>query len=579
MRPKIRWQKILDQDILFQQHEEQLSKFIDVDKTANFFINSQTKEGYFYFNSPMFYNTYLFSGILHNLNKRPSKNTIYYIKSLQTGSAGFGEMPGEMPWVDRTVHALRMFKWFNLKPKCIKEIIAFHQKLHNNDGGFGCTAIEQSYQNATFDVTEILHTLKTKPRNINKEIDWLKKHIQLDNLYLVFKFVKTLIQVNYKFSENEKIELKNKSFQIFIRSDKSLDKIYYFLKILQLLKFNINIYQYLLFNLENQLKNDSHIYDNILNIFFISKIFNLFTQENKIKNKLLPFVKKFEVKQGGYYLPNEIYIFKNNSAFHTLFLLNRLNENIIEKYINWLSSVANNDGWGGLPNTPTDRDLYTTSSLLVYKLVGIDRLDQNLKNVIIKKIHNGIDDVLNAGSYSNYTYLRFFKEVMETLMILEEDINLEKIERMISIALKFQNGDGGFGHPKVSSIYTTYLTVQAIDIAQKYLEINEPSIDNKKISKWINSCQNKDGGFGSAPNQFSNIQATFYALRSLWCLNNECKNVQKAIKWILDCQNVDGGFSQNKNLISDLLISFYAIGSLVLFANKNSKLKRFKYRK
>jgi len=110
MENKDVWKSIFEEDPLFKPQREKLSKIIDVQKVSDFIINSQTKEGYFDVKSPMFNTTFLCVSILNDCDKKISENTIKFIESLQAGSMGFSEMPGEMPWTDRTYYALEMMK-------------------------------------------------------------------------------------------------------------------------------------------------------------------------------------------------------------------------------------------------------------------------------------------------------------------------------------------------------------------------------------------------------------------------------------------------------------------------------------
>ena len=139
--------------------------------------------------------------------------------------------------------------------------------------------------------------------------------------------------------------------------------------------------------------------------------------------------------------------------------------------------------------------------------------------------------------------------------------------------MRFWNEDGGFGDPSRSFIYTTFLAVRALHLGENYLfnEFNNKDIKwldkiRDKISEWILSCQNSDGGFGPRPGEPSNIQATFYALRSLFMLDKKIEKEENLIKWLKSNQNQDGGFSMN-GLSSDISFTFYAVGSLIIISS------------
>lgn len=69
-----------------------------------------------------------------------------------------------------------------------------------------------------------------------------------------------------------------------------------------------------------------------------------------------------------------------------------------------------------------------------------------------------------------------------------------------------QRSDGGFGkeESKTSDGETTYRVMRAFHL------LGEKPKDVKKLSSFLASCRNKDGGYGPAPGQPSNVGGTYY---------------------------------------------------------------------
>src|SRR3989344_8360678 len=158
------WQKIFQEDILYNNHEMALAKHLDLKSAFRYFAENQSKNGYFHKESPVIYDTFYFSGILKCVGRMPSKNTIEYTKSLQVGSIGFSETTGETPWTDKSYMAIQMFDWFDIPIQKKNEMATFFQNFQNPDGGFGSLSCENSNFRNTVETIFILNKLDSKPR-------------------------------------------------------------------------------------------------------------------------------------------------------------------------------------------------------------------------------------------------------------------------------------------------------------------------------------------------------------------------------------------------------------------------------
>jgi len=317
-----------------------------------------------------------------------------------------------------------------------------------------------------------------------------------------------------------------------------------------------------------------HIYEfDVEDLFYLVKVFKLFNKTNQISEKVHEIISKYELEKGGFFAPWEIYIFKNNKGFHTLFLLDKLDKIDDDKYLEWLIKSSLNYSWGPSVKQNSSMHHYTRSSIFVLKILD-SKLFNEFKRPLIKKIKNHVDFNMSY-EYSSVYFAREVREILELFLLAEENINDSNLidwlilENAKSILMKFWNSDGGFGDRGRSFMYTTFLTVRALYLAENYLSkklkrnITWLEKIKDRIASWIFECQNEDGGFSPIPEDKSNIQATFYALYSLFILNKEIKNKEKLIEWLKNYQNSDKGFGID-NLSSDLLITYYVIASLVL---------------
>jgi len=566
------WKEIFEKDPLFKPGKN-LDKIIDVERVANFIASSQTEEGYFDVKSPMFYTTYLCVSILEDCGKKISENTKKYIEALQISDIGFAEMPGEMPWTDRTYYGLKMMKIIKKEPRNKHRMIEFHQNLQNEDGGFGSIGVQFSNLNDTFQVIEILNMLGSKPKDIEKAINFINSQNVFSDLKTLYNYLNCLNILGIKLNDTDKRKIYEflESVKDNVINKGSIEELFY---LVHIQKNFLNI-RYFSTHLKIKLDHlKKHIYEfGIEDLFYLVKVFKLLNEISQISEKVCEIVSKYEVEKGGFFAPFEIYIFKNNKGFHTLFLLNKLDKIDVDKYLEWLIKSSVNGEWGGLPKQPTDRLLYTRSSIEIFRLCDFSKI-QNIKIGMKRKLKNILIGINMNLQYNSYYIARLFREILEIFLFLDEEIesiffDWITIENLKNILMRFLNEDGGFGDKGRSFMYTTFLSVRALYLAENYLskklKINITWLEKIKdrIASWIFECQNEDGGFGSIPKDKSNIQATFYALYSLFMLNKEIKNKEKLIEWLKNYQNTDDGFGIN-NLSSDLLITYYVIGSLVL---------------
>lgn len=80
--------------------------------------------------------------------------------------------------------------------------------------------------------------------------------------------------------------------------------------------------------------------------------------------------------------------------------------------------------------------------------------------------------------------------------------------------------------------------------------------------RWLQSCQNADGGFGMTPGLPSDMDSAFRAVDALRVLNAVPMDVRAATDWILSCRNTDAGFAVEPGWHSNIARTWSALAAL-----------------
>ncbi|TFF86819.1 MAG: ATP-binding cassette domain-containing protein [Promethearchaeota archaeon] len=135
------------------------------------------------------------------------------------------------------------------------------------------------------------------------------------------------------------------------------------------------------------------------------------------------------------------------------------------------------------------------------------------------------------------------------------------------------NGGGFRTNPLVLSnadVISTYYATKGLTLLNYSLTIMKPL-----ITLWVQGCQDSStGGFSISPSLEPNLEATFYAIKTLDLLNAKPFNESGAIDFIKKSQNFknipyngDGGFGHNESIYtehSNYRYAYYAVHSLSL---------------
>jgi prenyltransferase beta subunit len=548
------WQRIYDEDTLIKPHPNKIKEYFDEENYVSYVKKIQTDEGYFLHDSPMVYETFEFSEILNCIGERPTDNTINYIKSLQVGTIGFAETSGETPWTSKANLGVPLFVWFGVPVEKKDGVISFFQNFQKDDGGFASIINSFSTVEDTLNTINILSYLGGKPKDVEGATRKIKSYYQTNKID-VFKYAEALENIGYNFSKEERVGLIQKinSLCKFDPKSETLEKIFNCLKTLQDFDEDIEKYKFLTENLT--IRNDAYFNS------ALCKINKLYNSTNKLHDDLLSFVRKNELPQGGF-KSDSTYVLENSFTQQTMFLLGRLNDIDNDKLTEWLLSVRNDDGWGGLPHSSTYH-VYTSNAIISLRISN--KTIPN-RDGILNRVENEVSRELVDNS--NYNALRGIKEIFDRWMLIKEEP--KDVEKLVGKVLSFWNKDGGFGNPDFSYAYATEWGVRSIYMADRFLTYRGIPHENwlekikEKTANWLRSDQNADGGFGVTTGQPSNMQSTFLAIRSLYLLGERPSDVDKAIRWIASHQKEDGGFSGTLTTSSDLLFTYYSVGSLIM---------------
>jgi prenyltransferase beta subunit len=88
--------------------------------------------------------------------------------------------------------------------------------------------------------------------------------------------------------------------------------------------------------------------------------------------------------------------------------------------------------------------------------------------------------------------------------------------------------------------------------------------DKQEIVRWVQLCQNGDGGFGFYPDTTSYMENIYCALEILSKLDASPLQIDLAQKYILSCQTKSGGFGRAPISFPFIESTFHAVTGLLL---------------
>jgi hypothetical protein len=87
--------------------------------------------------------------------------------------------------------------------------------------------------------------------------------------------------------------------------------------------------------------------------------------------------------------------------------------------------------------------------------------------------------------------------------------------------------------------------------------------DKQQIIRWVQHCQNGDGGFGFYPETTSYMENTYCALEILSKLGSSPAQTELCEKYILGCQTKSGGFGRAPTSFPFIESTYHAVSGLL----------------
>ena len=96
--------------------------------------------------------------------------------------------------------------------------------------------------------------------------------------------------------------------------------------------------------------------------------------------------------------------------------------------------------------------------------------------------------------------------------------------------------------------------------------------DKQGIVKWVQLCQNGDGGFGFYPGTTSYMENTYCALEILSKLDSAPLKIDLCQSYIISCQTASGGFSRAPSSFPFIESTSHAVAGLLLLGRMDKEI-------
>ncbi|MFX0195630.1 MAG: prenyltransferase/squalene oxidase repeat-containing protein [Candidatus Hodarchaeota archaeon] len=288
----------------------------------------------------------------------------------------------------------------------------------------------------------------------------------------------------------------------------------------------------------------------------------------------ISWIKSHQKKNGGYGRLDNFWSHGSwtYAAVHALTLLNKtrtdnrltLPENTYDTMI-YVQSLGMGNGY----LVPYRTNFHAFENIYTLNLLGYESFN---KQSIVQKLFQANLTLLADTDW----YDRSIEEIYYTVAALKllgvaDRANLGDIVGLVNWLKSFQNSDGGWDNIGSDNdpdnldgtSYVTFTLYAAMTLS--YLNVTIPN--NDTLVKFIQSCQNSDGGFGNRPDglgSISDVYYTFTAIQTLAIFDKQPIDVNGAIRWLNRLQNYDGGFGDKPQWNSRLYSTYYAIHSLIM---------------
>jgi hypothetical protein len=96
--------------------------------------------------------------------------------------------------------------------------------------------------------------------------------------------------------------------------------------------------------------------------------------------------------------------------------------------------------------------------------------------------------------------------------------------------------------------------------------------DKQEIVRWVQLCQNGDGGFGFYPGTTSYMENTYCALAIVSKLDSTPMKIDLCQNYIISCQTANGGFGRAPTSFPFIESTFHAVVGLLLLGRIHNKV-------
>lgn len=228
----------------------------------------------------------------------------------------------------------------------------------------------------------------------------------------------------------------------------------------------------------------------------------------------------------------------------------------------------------GIMNGYRLQDLYQTrlsafENIYTLNLLGYEPF--NKQSIVQELSQTNLTQLPDKDWWDHRIERIFYTVAALKLLDVTDNVNRGNVEGLVNWLNIRQNPDGGWDnigsdddpfHLDGTS-YVTYTWYAAMTLS--YLKVSIPN--NETLVKFIQSCQNPDGGFGNRPDGLgssSDVYYTFAAIETLGIFDEKPVDVNGVIRWLNRLQNYDGGFGDKPQWNSRLYSTYYAIHSLIM---------------
>jgi len=239
-------------------------------------------------------------------------------------------------------------------------------------------------------------------------------------------------------------------------------------------------------------------------------------------SKVIHYLKDREKEEGGFSFAVDLYP-DIEDTYYAVRVLQFLNLDVDR---NKTSNYLKNIDWkqAGFPRAVFMLfSIHLSLSIeLPHQLIDLSTKDWSGFNILdTQYFSDAIQKLLNRpfkplSSLSPFQFhsgenLQSLRKKVSILLDRRIDFDREQIIRWVQLC---QNGDGGFGfYPETTSYMENAYC--ALDILSK---LGSSPVQTELCQRYILSCQVKSGGFGRAPASFPFIESTFHAVMGLLLL-------------------------------------------------------------